>query len=89
MFDHDVFSVHDSMGEPVVDLNPLILVVQMHVGMFEEFGCEKIGWSSDNDLIEDSNIEVIDGLIKHDVILKLKNVEREDLDVLLEFVPPG
>jgi len=90
VFDKDVFSADDSMGEAEVDLNPLILAAQMHQGMFEEFGCEQIGrWlsTSDNALIEDSNIEVIDGLIKQDVHLKLQNVERGELEVSLEWVP--
>lgn len=92
VFDHDAFSADDPMGEAAVDLNPLILAAQMHEGMFEEFGIEQIGrWlaTSDNDLVQDSNIEVIDGLIKQDVILKLKNVERGELDVSLEWVPPS
>lgn len=78
------------MGEADVDLNPLILSAQMHQGMFEEFGCEQIGkWlaTSDNALIKDSFIEVIDGLIKQDVHLRLQNVERGDLEVSLEWVP--
>jgi stromal membrane-associated protein len=90
VFDKYVFSADDSMGEAEVDLNPLILAAQMHQGMFEEFGCEQIGrWlsTSDNALIEDSNIEVIDGLIKQDVHLKLQNVERGELKVSLEWVP--
>lgn len=90
VFDHDVFSADDSMGEAIVDLNPLILAAQMHEGMFEEFGCEQIGrWlaTSDNALVEDSNIEVIDGLIKQDVRLKLQNVDRGELEVSLEWVP--
>lgn len=90
MFDHDVFSADDSMGTAEVDLNPLILAAQMHQGMFEAFGSEKIGrWlaTSDNSLIEDSNIEVIDGVIKQDIIFKLKNVERGELELSLEWVP--
>ena len=90
MFDHDVFSSDDSMGDATVDLNPLLLAAQMHQGMFEEFGCEQIGrWlaTSDNDLAKDSNIEVVDGLIKQDVLLKLKNVERGEIEVSLEWVP--
>ncbi|KAG0556826.1 hypothetical protein KC19_11G082000 [Ceratodon purpureus] len=92
VFDHDAFSADDPMGEASVDLNPLILAAQMHEGMFEEFGIEQIGrWlaTSDNDLVQDSNIEVVDGLIKQDVILKLKNVDRGELDVSLEWVPPS
>ncbi|XP_024361232.1 probable ADP-ribosylation factor GTPase-activating protein AGD13 [Physcomitrium patens] len=90
VFDHDVFSADDSMGTAEVDLNPLILAAQMHQGMFEAFGSEKIGrWlaTSDNSLIEDSNIEVIDGVIKQDIIFKLKNVERGELELSLEWVP--
>lgn len=90
VFDHDVFSKDDSMGEATVDLNPLILAAQMHQGMFEEFGCEQIGrWlaTSDNALVKDSNIEVIDGLIKQEVHLKLQNVERGEIEVSLEWVP--
>lgn len=90
VFDHDVFSADDSMGDAAIDLNPLILAAQMHQGMFEEFGCEQIGrWlaTNDNALVKDSNIEVIDGQIKQDVHLKLWNVERGEIEVSLEWVP--
>ncbi|CAK9199652.1 unnamed protein product [Sphagnum jensenii] len=90
VFDKDVFSADDIMGDAEVDLNPLILAAQMHEGMFEEYGCEQIGrWlaTSDNALVKDSNIEVIDGLIKQDIHLKLQNVEKGELVLSLEWVP--
>lgn len=92
VFDYDAFSADDPMGDATVDINPLILAGQMHEGMFEEFGSEQIGrWlaTDDNDLVQDSNIEVIDGLIKQDVVLKLKNVDRGQIEVSLEWVPPS
>ncbi|CAM6011486.1 unnamed protein product [Sphagnum balticum] len=90
VFDKDVFSADDIMGDAEVDLNPLILAAQMHEGMFEEYGCEQIGrWlaTSDNALVKDSSIEVIDGLIKQDIHLKLQNVEKGELVLSLEWVP--
>ena len=55
VLEYDVFSVDDLVGEASVNLNPsLILLVQIHKGMFKAYGNEKIGrWlaRSDNDLV--------------------------------------
>lgn len=78
------------MGEVEVNPQSSHLICTNAPRMFEEFGCEQIGkWlaTSDNALIKDSYIEVIDGLIKQDVHLRLQNVERGDLEVSLEWVP--
>jgi len=43
--------------------------------------------TSDNALVRDSVINLIDGQVRQDVFLKLQNVESGELDLELEWVP--
>ncbi|KAM6551889.1 hypothetical protein CsatB_001697 [Cannabis sativa] len=89
VFDHDLFSADDIMGEAEVDLQPLITSA-MAFGDAGMFGNMQIGkWlkSSDNALIEDSTVNIIDGKVKQEVSLKLQNVESGELELELEWMP--
>lgn len=89
VFDHDLFSADDIMGEAEIDLQPL-LTAAMAFGDPQLLGDMQIGkWlkSSDNALIKDSIINVVDGKVKQDVSLKLQNVECGQIELELEWVP--
>ncbi|KAJ4980379.1 hypothetical protein NE237_031216 [Protea cynaroides] len=89
VYDHDTFSADDIMGEAEVDLQPM-LTSAMAFGDPNMFGNMQIGkWlkSNDNALIEDSIINIVDGKVKQEVLLKLQNVECGELELELEWIP--
>ncbi|GAV67245.1 C2 domain-containing protein/ArfGap domain-containing protein [Cephalotus follicularis] len=88
VFDYDTFSADDIMGEAEIDIQPLITSA-MAFGDPEMFGNMQIGkWlkSNDNALIDDSIINIIDGKVKQEVLLKLQNVESGELELELEWM---
>jgi stromal membrane-associated protein len=84
-----LFSADDIMGEAEVDLQPMVTAA-LAFGDPSAFDDMQIGkWfkTSDNALITDSIVNIVDGKIKQEVSLKLQNVESGDLDLELEWVP--
>lgn len=89
VFDHDMLSKDDLMGEAEVDLQPMItaavafgdpdLLADMQIGKWLQ--------SNDNALAKDSTINIIDGKVKQDVSLKLQNVESGEVELELEWIP--
>ncbi|XP_042374068.1 ADP-ribosylation factor GTPase-activating protein AGD12-like isoform X2 [Zingiber officinale] len=89
VYDQDVFSADDIMGEAEIDLQPLITAA-MAFGDPELLGNMQIGkWlqTNDNALIDDSTINIIDGKVKQEVFLKLQNVESGEIELELEWTP--
>ncbi|KAJ0967464.1 hypothetical protein J5N97_024381 [Dioscorea zingiberensis] len=89
VFDHDVISSDDIMGEAKVDLQPMIAGV-MAFGDPDLLADMPIGkWlkSTDNALISDSPINIIDGKVKQEVSLKLQRVESGEIDMELQWIP--
>ncbi|CAD5189205.1 unnamed protein product [Musa acuminata subsp. malaccensis] len=89
VYDQDVFSADDIMGEAEVDLQPMITSA-MAFGDPELLGNMQIGkWlkTSDNALISDSIINIVDGKVKQEVSLQLQNVESGEIEVELEWIP--
>eukprot|EP00246_Nothoceros_aenigmaticus_P005694 TRINITY_DN1793_c0_g1_i2.p1 TRINITY_DN1793_c0_g1~~TRINITY_DN1793_c0_g1_i2.p1 ORF type:complete len:344 (-),score=48.97 TRINITY_DN1793_c0_g1_i2:84-1058(-) len=88
VFDYDTFSADDSMGTVEIDLHPLVSAATLHEGL--DLGNIQIGkWlaSSDNALIEDSPIRLVDGEVKQEICLKLQNVETGELEIGLTWMP--
>lgn len=89
VFDYDFFSSDDIMGEADIDLQPLISSA-MNYGdpsMFEDM---QIGiWmkSQDNALIDDSEVKIVGGKVKQEILIKLQNVESGELELALEWMP--
>ncbi|XP_031247252.1 ADP-ribosylation factor GTPase-activating protein AGD12-like isoform X1 [Pistacia vera] len=89
VFDHDTFSSDDIMGEAEIDIQPL-LTSAMAFGDPEMFANMQIGkWlkSDDNALIEDSIINIVDGKVRQNILLKLQNVESGEIELELEWMP--
>ncbi|XP_073011390.1 ADP-ribosylation factor GTPase-activating protein AGD12-like [Typha latifolia] len=89
VYDHDVLSADDIMGEAEVDLQPMIAAA-MAFGDVSLLGNMQIGkWfkTKDNALIKDSTINIVNGIVKQEVLLKLQNVESGELELELEWVP--
>ncbi|KAJ4730472.1 Calcium-dependent ARF-type GTPase activating protein family [Rhynchospora pubera] len=88
VFDQDVLSSDDLMGEAEVDLQPLITSADAF-GDPDSLPDMQIGkWltSDDNALVEDSAINVIDGKVKQEITLKLQNVESGEVELELEWI---
>lgn len=89
VYDHDLFSADDIMGEAEVDLQPMITAA-LAFGDAELLGNMQIGrWfkTNDNALIKDSFINIVDGKVKQEVHLKLQNVECGEIELELEWIP--
>ncbi|KAE9610377.1 hypothetical protein Lal_00006779 [Lupinus albus] len=89
VYDHDMFSADDIMGEADIDLQPLITSAMAFgdAGMFDDMQIGKWLKSHDNALIDDSTVNIIDGKVKQEMSLKLQNVECGELDLELEWMP--
>jgi stromal membrane-associated protein len=88
VFDQDVLSSDDLMGEAEVDLQPLITSAAAF-GDPDSLPDMQIGkWltSNDNALVKDSAINVIDGKVKQEMTLKLQNVESGEIELELEWI---
>ena len=89
VFDHDLFSADDIMGEAEVDLQPLIASAMAFgdAGIFDDMQIGKWLKSHDNALKDDSTVNIIDGKVKQEMSLLLQNVESGELDLELEWMP--
>jgi stromal membrane-associated protein len=90
MYDKDTWSSDDIMGEAEVDLLPMVSAARMHEGVDSDGEKIQIGrWlaCSDNALTSDSSIWLSEGRVTQEMSLKLQNVERGELDLILEWVP--
>ncbi|CAD6249684.1 unnamed protein product [Miscanthus lutarioriparius] len=88
VYDHDMFSADDIMGEAEIDLQPMITAA-MAFGDTSRLGDMQIGrWimTKDNALMKDSTVNVVAGKVKQEVHLKLQNVESGELELELEWV---
>ncbi|KAL3741365.1 probable ADP-ribosylation factor GTPase-activating protein AGD13 isoform X2 [Eucalyptus grandis] len=89
VFDHDTFSADDIMGEAEVDLQPMITSAMAFgdAGMFGDMQIGKWLKSHDNALLMDSTVNIVDGKVKQEVLLKLQNVESGEIELELEWLP--
>ncbi|KAG6494342.1 ADP-ribosylation factor GTPase-activating protein AGD12-like isoform X1 [Zingiber officinale] len=88
IFDNDLISSDDLMGEAEVDLQPMItaamafgdpdLLTNMQIGKWLQ--------SNDNALTKDSIINIVDGKVKQEVSLKLQKAECGEIDLELEWI---
>ncbi|KAM7267570.1 hypothetical protein ACFE04_009736 [Oxalis oulophora] len=89
VYDKDTFSTDDFMGEAEIDIEPLVTAAKAHErsSINEPMQLGKLVASKENTLVSDGIINLIDGKVKQEVSLRLQNVERGVLDILLECVP--
>ncbi|RAL53532.1 hypothetical protein DM860_015569 [Cuscuta australis] len=89
VYDYDTFSCDDIMGEAEIDIQPMITSAMAfgNAGMFGDMQIGKWLKSHDNALIEDSSVNIVDGKVKQEVLLKLQNVESGEIDLEIEWIP--
>jgi len=77
------------MGEAEIDIQPLVSAAKAFetstIGESIQLG--KWLASEENTLVKDSIISIVDGKVKQDITLKLKNVDKGELEVELECLP--
>ncbi|CAN6177585.1 unnamed protein product [Urochloa humidicola] len=89
VFDYDLLSRDDKMGEAEIDLQPMISAARAF-GDPDLLADTQIGkWlkSPDNALVRDSPVSVVNGKVKQEVSLKLQNVESGEVDLEMEWIP--
>ncbi|KAF8691412.1 hypothetical protein HU200_040551 [Digitaria exilis] len=89
VFDHDMVSKDDLMGEAEIDLQTMINAAAAF-GDPELLGDIQIGrWlkSEDNVLVRDSAVVVAGGKVKQGVALKLQHTESGELELEMEWMP--
>ncbi|KAJ6818214.1 ADP-ribosylation factor GTPase-activating protein AGD12-like [Iris pallida] len=89
VFDHDLFSADDIMGEAEVNLQ-LLITAALELGdlaMLDDMQFGKWSKSGENALARDSPINVVGGKLKQEVALVLQNVESGELELELEWIP--
>lgn len=89
VFDHDVLSKDDIMGEAEIDLQPMINAAAAF-GNPELLGDMQIGrWlkSGDNALTRDSAVVVAGGKVKQEVSLMLQFTESGEVELEMEWIP--
>ncbi|XP_020588597.1 ADP-ribosylation factor GTPase-activating protein AGD12-like isoform X1 [Phalaenopsis equestris] len=88
VFDHDLLSADDIMGEAEIDLQPLITSA-MAFGDPDSLADMQIGrWlrSQDNALLKDSIVRIVNGKVKQGMSLKLQLVESGEIDLELQWI---
>lgn len=88
VFDHDLLSADDIMGEAEIDLQSLIASATAF-GDPDSLSDMQIGkWlkSHDNALLRDSSVRIVDGNVKQEISLKLQNVESGEIDLELQWI---
>ncbi|KAF8769633.1 hypothetical protein HU200_006232 [Digitaria exilis] len=89
VFDHDMVSKDDLMGEAEIDLQTMINAAAAF-GDPELLADIQIGrWlkSEDNALVRDSAVVVAGGKVKQGVALKLQHTESGELELEMEWMP--
>lgn len=88
MYDHDVLSRDDIMGEAEVDLQPMITAAMAFgdPGLLSDMQIGRWLMSRDNALARDSAVSVVGGRVKQEVSLRLQNVECGEVDLEVEWI---
>lgn len=87
VYDHDSLSADDNIGDAVIDIKPLLQYVKMRdesltIGTLTS----KVHPSKENCLAEESSIVRDKEKVVQDMRLKLRNMERSEVQVQLEWI---
>lgn len=87
VYDKDTFTSHDKMGDAEIDVRPFLEIQAMGLQELPD-GTEvkRVKPSTDNCLVEESRIVFSNGKIVQDMILKLRNVERGEVEIQIEWI---
>lgn len=91
VFDKDTFSLDDKMGDAEFDIGPFVEAVRMRLQDIPSGTIiTNVKPSRENCLAEESNIVWEGGKVKQHMFLRLRNVERGEVELQLEWIDvPG
>ncbi|XP_064986155.1 GTPase activating protein 1-like isoform X1 [Musa acuminata AAA Group] len=91
VYDKDTFSQDDPMGNAEFDIRPFVEAVRMNLqGVPNGTMITKVALGRQNCLADESNIYWSDGKVLQDLVLRLKDVERGEVELQLQWVSiPG
>lgn len=91
VYDHDLFSKDDKMGDAEIDLKPYIEALRMELsGLPDGTIISTIHPNRSNCLAEESYIRWSNDRIVQSVCLRLRNVERGEVEIELQWIDlPG
>lgn len=91
VYDKDTFSLDDPMGNAEFDICPFVEAVRMNLqGVPNGTMIRKVAPSRQNCLADESAIYWSDGKVLQDLVLRLKDVERGEVELQLQWVSiPG
>ncbi|KAG7016631.1 putative ADP-ribosylation factor GTPase-activating protein AGD11, partial [Cucurbita argyrosperma subsp. argyrosperma] len=89
VYDKDTFSTDDFMGEAEIDIQPLVAATKAYEKSTIDESMQLGKWvaSTDNILVKDGVINLVDGKVRQDISLRLQNVEKGVLEIELECIP--
>lgn len=87
VYDRDVFSLDDKMGDAEFNIQPLIEALKMQLqGLPSGTIITKVVPNRDNCLAEESHIVWNHGKVVQNMVLRLRNVERGEVELQLEWI---
>ncbi|KAI9160840.1 hypothetical protein LWI28_011973 [Acer negundo] len=87
VYDRDTFSLDDKMGDAEFHINPFLEALRMRLqGLPSGTIITKVQPSRDNCLSEESHIVWINGKVVQNMVLRLRNVERGEVEIQLEWI---
>ncbi|KMZ72901.1 ARF-GAP domain 13, partial [Zostera marina] len=88
VYDYDMFSQDDIMGEAEIDIQPLITAAMAFgdPSMLEDMQIGRWLKSDDNALVHDSRVNIVGGKFKQELKLELQNVESGEIELELEWI---
>ncbi|KAF5729459.1 hypothetical protein HS088_TW21G01625 [Tripterygium wilfordii] len=91
VYDHDTFSLDDKMGDAEFDIRPFLEAMRMGLaGLPNGTIITKIQPCRENCLAEESCIIWSNGKVVQNLFLRLRNVERGELELQLQWIDiPG
>ncbi|XP_042503039.1 protein C2-DOMAIN ABA-RELATED 4-like [Macadamia integrifolia] len=91
VYDHDTFSKDDKMGDAEFDINPFVDALKMNLDVYPNgTTITRTQPCRQNCLAEESCVVWENGKVIQDMILRLRNVERGEVEIQLQWIDlPG
>ncbi|KMZ64034.1 hypothetical protein ZOSMA_389G00070 [Zostera marina] len=87
VYDWDRTNNDDPMGDAEIDIEPLIFAVQLgYLDIPNGTAIQRVQPEPKNCLSNESNVEWMDGIVVQDMILRLRNVKRGEIQIQIQWV---
>lgn len=91
VYDKDTVSTDDKMGDAEIDIQALVYAVRMgHLDVPNGTAIRRVQPNRENHLSEESNVLWNDGSVVQDMILRLENVDKGEIEIKMQWAEiPG